>query len=47
MFAGLVVGSVINFYGDDWLWVHNNLVDGLFYLLGAAFIKGLKMLVVP
>jgi len=47
MVAGLLVGSLINLVGDGWVWVDRYLVDGLFYLLGSAFIKALKMLVVP
>lgn len=47
MLAGLLVGSVINTFGDEWLWADRYLVDGVFYLLGGAFVKALKMLVVP
>jgi len=47
MVAGLLVGSLLNIFADDWLWADRYLVDGLFYLLGSAFIKALKMLVVP
>lgn len=47
MLAGLLIGSLINIFAEDWLWVHRYLVDGVFYLLGSAFVKALKMLVVP
>ncbi|RLA06367.1 MAG: dicarboxylate/amino acid:cation symporter [Gammaproteobacteria bacterium] len=47
MVAGVLVGGLLNFFADDWLWADRYLVDGLFYLLGGAFINALKMLVVP
>ncbi|MBL4622458.1 MAG: hypothetical protein JKY89_08660 [Immundisolibacteraceae bacterium] len=30
MLAGLLVGSVINSFGDDWVWAQRYLVDGVF-----------------
>ena len=47
MLCGLVVGVGLNQFGEGWVWADRFLVDGLFYLLGSAFIKALKMLVVP
>ncbi len=47
MALGLLLGSVINVFFNDVTWVQGYLVDGLFYVIGAAFINALKMLVVP
>ena len=47
MLCGLVVGVGLNQFGEGWVWADRFLVDGLFHLLGSAFIKALKMLVVP
>ncbi|MEL0082045.1 MAG: dicarboxylate/amino acid:cation symporter [Gammaproteobacteria bacterium] len=47
MVGGVLVGGAINLLGDSWVWGNRYLVDGLFYLVGGAFIKALKMLVVP
>ena len=47
MALGLLSGSVINVFFNDVTWVQSYLVDGLFYVVGAAFINALKMLVVP
>lgn len=47
MVAGLIVGSLINNFASDNLWVQSYLVMGLFHVVGAVFISMLKMLVVP
>lgn len=47
MLIGLVVGSLINTFASDVEFVQAYLVKGLFYVVGAAFVNGLKMLVVP
>lgn len=47
MGLGLIFGSLINIFFNEVAWVQNYLVDGLFYVVGAAFINALKMLVVP
>ncbi len=45
MVGGLIVGTVLNVMGSASL--NGWLVDGLFSMVGAAFVNGLKMLVVP
>lgn len=47
MGLGLLFGSLINVFFSEAAWVQSYLVDGLFYVVGAAFINALKMLVVP
>ena len=47
MAAGLVLGSLINATLSQVEWVQSYLVNGLFHVVGAAFISLLKMLVVP
>ncbi|MDQ6954938.1 MAG: dicarboxylate/amino acid:cation symporter [Mariprofundaceae bacterium] len=47
MAAGLIVGSLINTFASDVMWVQDYLVLGLFHVIGAMFINLLKMLVVP
>lgn len=47
MAFGLVSGSCIKAFASDIIFVQTYLVDGLFYVIGAAFINALKMLVVP
>jgi len=47
MLLGLVLGSLINTFASEVVWVQDYLVMGLFHVLGAAFISMLKMLVVP
>ncbi len=47
MMVGLAVGSLINTFASDIEFVQVYLVKGLFYVVGAAFVNGLKMLVVP
>jgi Na+/H+-dicarboxylate symporter len=47
MVIGLAVGSLINTFASDVEFVQTYLVKGLFYVVGAAFVNGLKMLVVP
>ena len=45
MLGGLITGTVLNMLGSASL--NGWLVDGLFSMVGAAFVNGLKMLVVP
>jgi len=47
MVAGLVLGSLINWLASDVAVIQDYLVNGLFHVVGAMFITGLKMLVVP
>jgi len=47
MAAGLVLGSLINAFASDVAFIHDYFVNGLFHVVGAMFITGLKMLVVP
>ena len=47
MIAGLILGSLLNNFAADVVWVQDYLVFGLFHVLGALFISMLKMLVVP
>ncbi len=47
MGVGLLLGSLINVFFSEVAWVQSYLVDGLFYVVGAAFVNALKMLVVP
>ncbi|NOY63635.1 MAG: dicarboxylate/amino acid:cation symporter [Gammaproteobacteria bacterium] len=47
MAAGLAIGSLINGFARDVVWVQDYLVNGLFHVVGALFINALKMLVVP
>ncbi len=47
MSIGLVIGSLINAFALDIAFVENYLVNGLFHVIGAAFVNALKMLVVP
>lgn len=47
MLLGLVLGSLINTFASEVVWVQDYLVMGVFHVLGAAFISMLKMLVVP
>lgn len=47
MVAGLLVGSLINAFFSDSVWVQGYLVGGLFHVAGAMFVALLKMLVVP
>ncbi len=47
MFAGLLFGSIINLTAHEIDWVQNYLVNGLFHVIGSAFVNSLKMLVVP
>ena len=47
MVAGLVLGSLINAFASDVAFVQDYFVNGLFHVIGAMFITGLKMLVVP
>lgn len=47
MVAGLVLGSVINAFARDVVFIQDYFVNGLFHVLGTIFINLLKMLVVP
>jgi len=47
MVAGLVLGSLINAFASDVAFIQDYFVNGLFHVIGAMFITGLKMLVVP
>ncbi len=47
MGIGLVTGSLINAFAQDISFVQNYLVNGLFHVIGTAFVNALKMLVVP
>jgi Na+/H+-dicarboxylate symporter len=47
MVIGLLSGSLINAFGKDIAFIQTYLVNGLFYVVGAAFVNALKMLVVP
>ncbi len=47
MIAGLVLGSLINAFASDVAFIDKYFVNGLFHVVGAMFITGLKMLVVP
>ena len=47
MSIGLVVGSLINAFAYDISFIQTYLVNGLFHVIGTAFVNALKMLVVP
>ena len=47
MTAGLVLGSLINAFASEVTIIQDYFVNGLFHVVGAMFITGLKMLVVP
>jgi len=47
MVAGLMLGSLINAFASDVAFIQDYFVNGLFHVVGAMFITGLKMLVVP
>lgn len=47
MAIGLGIGSVINAFAADISFVQDYLVNGLFHVVGTAFVNALKMLVVP
>ncbi len=47
MITGLVLGSLINAFASDVAFIQDYFVNGLFHMVGAMFITGLKMLVVP
>ena len=47
MLAGVVLGLVLNLFGDQMPAVKIFLVDGVFRVVGAIFIASLKMMVVP
>jgi len=47
MVAGLVLGSLINGFATEVVFIQDYLVNGLFHVAGAMFISSLKMLVVP
>ncbi len=47
MTMGLVCGSLINTFAGNITFIQTYFIQGLFYVIGAAFINALKMLVVP
>lgn len=47
MGIGLVIGSLINAFASDITFIQVYFVNGLFHIMGAAFVNALKMLVVP
>lgn len=47
MCIGLIIGSLINTFASDNSFIQTYLVNGLFHVVGTAFINALKMLVVP
>ena len=47
MGSGLLLGSLINHYAIDQAIIQNYFVNGIFHVIGSAFINALKMLVVP
>ncbi len=47
MIFGLILGSVINAFFHEVALVQTYLVNGLFHVIGKAFVNALKMLVVP
>lgn len=47
MCVGLITGSLINAFLLDVSWIQDYVVNGLFHVIGKAFINALKMLVVP
>lgn len=47
MGIGLILGSLINVFFNEVAFIQTYLVKGLFYVVGAAFVNALKMLVVP
>jgi len=47
MVLGLILGSLINTFAAEQLFIQDFLVNGLFHVIGSAFINALKMLVVP
>ena len=47
MGLGLITGSLINAWSGGYAFIQDYLVNGLFHVVGAAFVNALKMLVVP
>ncbi|RLA16402.1 MAG: dicarboxylate/amino acid:cation symporter [Gammaproteobacteria bacterium] len=47
MVTGLVLGSLINIFAQQQAIIQSYFVNGLFHVIGSAFINALKMLVVP
>lgn len=47
MGVGLTLGSLINAYAADIPFIQDYIVHGFLYVIGAAFVNALKMLVVP
>ena len=47
MAMGLILGSLINAFFNEIAFVQTYLVEGLFHVIGKAFVNALKMLVVP
>ena len=44
---GLIIGSLINAFAMEQAIIQDYFVNGIFHVIGAAFINSLKMLVVP
>ncbi|MGR9116414.1 MAG: dicarboxylate/amino acid:cation symporter [Gammaproteobacteria bacterium] len=44
---GLITGSLINTWATDQTFIQDYLVNGVFHVIGTAFVNALKMLVVP
>ena len=47
MFAGILIGAIIQFGFPDNNFVKEYIVEGLFFVGGKVFVNSLKMLVVP
>lgn len=47
MLLGLVLGSLLEVFAKDVEFIQFYFVEGLFHVIGAIFVKALKMLVVP
>jgi len=47
MLLGLVVGTIINIFLSDMVWVQTFVVDGVLAVVGEVFVRFLSMLVVP
>lgn len=47
MGTGFLAGSLINIFASEVGWVQTYFVNGIFHVIGKAFVNALKMLVVP
>ena len=47
MISGLIVGSLINAFANEVMFIQDYLVNGLFHVIGTLFVNTLKMLVIP